>query len=69
MAIYSFVLSPFTDELRLVRNDPMFKEAIPENEFNNILSMKSCEKAHYALILVNVYMDGLQKLEFSITKQ
>lgn len=69
MAIYSFVLSPFTDELRLVRNDPMFKEAIPENEFNNILSMKSGEKAHYALILVNVYMDGLQKLEFTITKQ
>lgn len=52
-----------------MRNDPMFKEAIPENEFNNILSMKSGEKAHYALILVNVYMDGLQKLEFTITKQ
>lgn len=69
MAIYSFVLSPFTDELRLVRNDPMFKEVIPENEFNNILSMKSGEKVHYALILVNVYRDGLQKLEFTITKQ
>ena len=25
--------------------------------------MKSGEKAHYALILVNVYMDGLQKLK------
>lgn len=70
MAIYAFVLSPFTDELRLVRNDPiMFKEAIPENEFNTILSMKTGEKVHYALILVNVYMDGLQKLEFTITKQ
>lgn len=69
MAIYSFVLSPFTDELRLVRNDPMFKEAIPESEFNDILSMKSGEKVHYALILVNVYMNGLQKLEFTITKQ
>lgn len=69
MAIYSFVLSPFTDELRLVRNDPMFKEVIPENEFNSILSMNSGEKVHYALILVNVHMDGLQKLEFSITKQ
>lgn len=69
MATYSFVLSPFTDELRLVRNDPMFKDVIPENEFNNILSMKSGEKVHYALILVNVYMDGLQKLEFTITKQ
>lgn len=31
--------------------------------------MKTGEKVHYALILVNVYMDGLQKLEFTITKQ
>ena len=70
MAIYAFVLSPFTDEIRLVRNKPvMFKEAIPTNEFNNILSMESGEKVHYALILVNVHMDGLQKLEFTITKQ
>ena len=70
MATYAFVLSPFTEELRLVRNEPvMFKEAIPENEFKNILSMKSGEKVHYALILVNVHMDGLQKLEFTITKQ
>lgn len=72
MAIYSFVLSPFTEELRLVRNDssgPMFKNVIPEDEFNNILSMKSGEKVNYALILANVYMKGLQKLEFSIKKQ
>jgi hypothetical protein len=63
MAIYSFVLFPFTDELRLVINDSiMFKEAISKNEFNDILSMKSGKKAHYTLILVNVYMDGLQKL-------
>ncbi|WP_241674148.1 hypothetical protein [Phocaeicola dorei] len=63
MAIYSFVLFPFTNELRLVINDSiMFKEAISKNEFNDILSMKSGKKAHYTLILVNVYMDGLQKL-------
>ena len=51
-----------------LRNNPMFKDTIPENEFNNILSIKSGEKVHYALILVNVYIDGLQKLEFTITK-
>lgn len=46
----------------------MFKDTIPENEFNKILSIKSGEKVHYALILVNVYIDGLQKLKFTITK-
>ena len=72
MATYSFVLSPFTDESRLVRNDssgPMFKEVIPENEFNLLMSMEPGEEARYALILANVYMDGLQKLEFSVKKQ
>ena len=71
-ATYSFVLSPFTDEIRLVRNDssgPLFKYVIPENEFNLILSMKSDEEVHYALILANVYRMGLQKLEFTIKKQ
>lgn len=51
-----------------LRNNPMFKDTIPENEFNKILSIKSGEKVHYALILVNVYIDGLQKLKFTITK-
>ena len=72
MATYSFVLSPFTDEIRLVRNDssgPMFKEVIPENEFNLLMSMEPGEEARYALILANVYMDGLQKLEFTVKKQ
>lgn len=39
MAIYSFILSPLTDEIRLVRKDssgPILKNTIPENEFNYI---------------------------------
>lgn len=73
MAIYSFVLSPLTDEIRLVRIESsglMFKEVIPESEFTHITqSMKSDEELRYALILANVYKKGLQKLEFTIKKQ
>lgn len=73
MAIYSFVLSPLADGMRLVRNEssgPMFKNVIPESEFAYITqSMKSGEELRYALILVNVNKKGLQKLEFSIKKR
>ncbi|HJA85248.1 MAG TPA: DUF4377 domain-containing protein [Candidatus Bacteroides avicola] len=72
MAIYSFVLSPFTDEIRLVCNEshgPMFKDVVPEDEFTRIQSMQSGEEVCYALILANVYKKGLQKLEFTIKKQ
>ncbi len=73
MAIYSFVLSPLTDDIRLVRNEtsgPMFKNVIPENEFTYIKqSMKAGEELRYALILANVNKKGLQKLEFIIRKQ
>ena len=73
MAYYSFVLSPFTDDIRMVRNErsgPMFKNVVPENEFTHITqSMKSGEEVRYALILANIYKKGLQKLEFVIKKQ
>lgn len=73
MAYFSFVLSPFTDDIRMVRNErsgPMFKNVVPEDEFTHITqSMKSGEEAHYALILTNIYKKGLQKLEFVIKKQ
>ncbi|OUP10685.1 hypothetical protein B5F34_04570 [Mediterranea sp. An20] len=72
MAMYSFVLSPFTDDIRLVSNGshgPMFKDVVPEDEFTRIQSMQSGEEVRYALILANVYKKGLQKLEFTIKKQ
>lgn len=73
MAIYSFVLSPLTKEIRLVRNEssgPMLKDVIPENEFTHITqSMKSGEELRYALILANVHQIGLQKLEITVKKQ
>lgn len=72
-ATYSYVFSPFTDEIRLVRNEssgPMFKNVVPEDEFTRITqSMNSGEEVHYALILANVYKKGLQKVEFTIKKQ
>ena len=71
-ATYSYVLSPLTDKIRLVRNEssgPMFKNIIPENEFAHIIqTMKSGEELKYILILANVYKKGLQKLEFNIKK-
>lgn len=72
-ATYSFVLSPFTDGIRLVRNDshgPMFKSVIPEEEFTHITqTMQSGEEVRYALILANVYKKGIQKLEFTVKKR
>ena len=72
-AYYSFVLSPFSDNIRLVRNEssgPMFKNVVPEDEFTRITqSMNSGEEVRYALILANVYKKGLQKVEFTIKKQ
>lgn len=72
-ATYSYVFSPFTDEIRLVRNEssgPMFKNVVPEDEFTNITqSMNSGEEVCYTLILANVYKKGLQKVAFIIKKQ
>ena len=72
-ATYSFVISTFTDDIRLVRNDshgPMFKDVVPEDEFTHITqTMQSSEEVRYTLILANVYKKGIQKLEFTIKKQ
>ena len=72
-ATYSYVISPLTDEIRLVRNErsgPMVKNIIPEDEFTYITQeMESGEELKYTLILANVYKKGLQKLEFRIMKR
>lgn len=72
-ATYSYVFSPLTDEIRLIRNEssgPMLKNVIPKDEFNHIIQeMKSGEELTYSLILANVYKKGLQKLELLIKKQ
>ena len=72
-AVYSYVISPLTDKIRLVRNEtsgPMFKNIIPEDEFTYITQeMKPGEELKYTLILANVHKKGLQKLEFRIMKR
>lgn len=72
-AYCSYVISPLTDNIRMVYNEdggPLFKDVIPESEFEYITKkMNSGEKLQYFLILANVYKKGLQKLEFTITKQ
>ena len=72
-AYCSYVISPLTDDIRLVYNEddgPLFKDVIPESEFEYITKkMNSGDKLQYYLILANVYKNGLQKLKFTITKQ
>lgn len=72
-AYRSYVISPLTDDIRMVYNEddgPLFKDVIPESEFEYITKkMSSGEKLQYFLILANVYKKGLQKLKFTITKQ
>lgn len=72
-AYRSYVISPLTDDIRMVYNEdggPLFKDVIPENEFEYITKkMNSGEKLQYFLTLANVYKKGLQKLKFTITKQ
>lgn len=70
-ATYSYVLSPFTDKIRLFRNEshgPMFKNVVTEEEFARIMSMNSDERVSYAFILANVHKKALQKVEFIIIK-
>lgn len=72
-ATYSYVISPLTDKIRLVRNEtsgPMFKNVIPEDEFTYITQeMNSGKELKYTLILANVHKKGLQKLELRIIKR
>ena len=72
-ATYSYVSSPLSDKIRLVRNEssgPMFKNVVPEDEFNYIVeSLKENDELQYTIVLANVYKLGLQKLTFTIRKK
>lgn len=73
MATYAYVLSPLTDEIRLVPKSHsgfLFKNLLTESEMTYVQqSMKQDETLHYALILCNVYKRGIQKVEFSIKRK
>ena len=72
MAVYTYVVSPLNEELRLVPKSNsgfLFKNLLTDSEMAYIKqSMKQGETLHYTLILANVYKRGIQKVEFSITK-
>ena len=72
-ATYAYVLSPFSDEIRLVpsnRSAFLFKNILTESEMTHVQqSMKQGEALHYHLILANVYKRGIQKVEFTIKKK
>ncbi len=71
-ATYAYVLSPLTDEIRLVPSAHsafLFKNVLSESEMSHVKqSMKEGETLRYALILCNVYKRGIQKVEFTIKK-
>lgn len=73
MATYAYVLSPLTDEIRLVPSNHscfLFKNILTESEMTHVQqSMKQGETLRYALILCNVYKRGIQKVEFTIKKK
>ena len=73
MATYAYVLSPLTDEIRLVPSTHsgfLFKNVLTESEMEQVRqSMKQGETLHYNLVLANVYKRGIQKVEFTIKKK
>lgn len=71
-ACYSYVLSPFSDKIRMVRNKahgPMFRSVVPADEFARIKSMNPGEEVTYVLILANVHKKGLQRVEFTVIRE
>ena len=72
-ATYAYVLSPLSDEIRLVPSNHscfLFKNILTESEMTHVQqSMKQGETLRYALILANVYKRGIQKVEFTIKKK
>lgn len=70
MAYYAYVFSPLTDEIRLVRvsgEGPMLKNVIPADEYQELLDRVWGEEVmKYSLIIVNIYKQGLQKVEFTV---
>ena len=72
-ATYAYVLSPLTDEIRLVPSSHsgfLFKHILTESEMAHVRqSMTQGKTLHYALILANVYKRGIQKVEFTIMKK
>ncbi len=73
MATYSFVDSPLSDKIRLVRNEssgPMFKNVIPEAEYRHIVdNLEAGEEIQSVLVLANVHRLGLQKVQITISKE
>ena len=72
-ATYAYVLSPLTDEIRLVPSAHsafLFRNILSDSEMAHVQqSMKQGETLRYALILCNVYKRAIQKVEFTIKKQ
>ena len=73
MATYAYVISPLTDEIRLVpsnRSAFLFKNVLTESEMAHVQqSMPQGETLHYGLVLCNVYKRGIQQVEFTIKKK
>ena len=72
-ATYAYVLSPLTDDIRLVpstHSSFLFKNILTESEMVHVQQlMPQGETLRYGLVLCNVYKRGIQKMEFTIKKK
>ena len=70
-AYYAYVISPLTDEIRLVWTEgggPMLKKVIPADEYRQVLDIVSDgAQLKYSLIFANIHKYGLQKLGFTVS--
>lgn len=75
LAAYSYVISPLTEEIRLVGNASnhpllLFREVVPQDEFGHVRDVaKPGEELRYSLVLANTHKKGIQKLQFTVRKQ
>ena len=73
MAYYAYVLSPLTEKIEkvwLTRGTLYLKDVISQELYDEIaMEYESGQTLEYSLVLANIHGYGLQKVEFSISKE
>lgn len=73
MARYAYIISPLSDEIRLVvasGGGPMLKYIVTEDDFRYMTTtLKEKEQITYVLILANANKKGLQRLELTLERK
>ena len=73
MARYAYVVSPLSDNIRLVvasGGGPMLKYIVTEDDFRYVTTtMNKGEQLTYVLILANANKKGIQRLELTLERK